>query len=84
MNKSKIILLFILLFWDGSLVTKGNALSGLLLNKVLFHTTVVNEIGSKMFSCFLALQSLLSPQAQVLSSSPHSQDSVEWSNISVG
>ena len=47
-------------------------------------TTVANEFGSDMLRRFGGLQSLLSPPAHVLSSSPCSQDSVEWSNISVG
>ena len=37
-----------------------------------------------MFSSFLGIQSHLSSPAHVLFSSPCSQDSVEWSNISVG
>ena len=41
-------------------------------------TTVANEFGSDMLRRFGGLQSLLSPPAHVLSSSPHSQDSIEW------
>ena len=41
-------------------------------------TTVANEFGSGMLRHFGGLQSLLSPPAHVLSSSPCSQDSVEW------
>ena len=47
-------------------------------------TTVATEFGSKMFRHFLGLHSLLSPPTHVLSFSPCSQDSVEWSNVSVG
>ena len=41
-------------------------------------TTVANEFGSDMLRRFGGLQSPLSPPAHVLSSSPHSQDSIEW------
>ena len=45
---------------------------------VAMLTTVANEFGSDMLRRFGGLQSLLSPPAHVLSSSPHSQDSIEW------
>ena len=45
---------------------------------------MANKFGSDMLRCFGGLQSLLSPPAHVLSSSPHSQDSIEWWNLSVG
>ena len=41
-------------------------------------TTVANKFGSDMLRCFGGLQNLLSPPAHVLSSSPCSEDSVEW------
>ena len=44
----------------------------------MLSTTVANEFGSDMLRRFGGLQSLLSPPAHVLSSSPHSQDSIEW------
>ena len=40
--------------------------------------------GTKLFCRVLGLQRLLSPPAHVLSSSPHSQVSIEWWNLSVG
>ena len=41
-------------------------------------TTVANKFGSDMLRHFGGLQNLLSPPAHVLSSSPGSQDSIEW------
>ena len=46
-------------------------------------TTMANEFGSDILCRFGGLQSLLSPPSHVLSSSPHSQDSIEWWNLSV-
>ena len=51
---------------------------------IYLHTTVATEFGSNMLRCLGGLQIVLSLPANVLSSSPCSQDSVEWSNISVG